>query len=195
VPYYVFGVEPNVFFKEQLKLIPPGKILLAAEGEGRNGVYAALQGWMVSAFDISEEGYSKAMKLAAEKNVVINYQLGDLPSLHFEPESFDALALIYAHFSADVKSYYHQQLIKYLKPGGVVIFEAFSKQHLPYQSRNPQVGGPKDIAMLFSIDELRRDFPDFHISYLAEEVVRLEEGPRHSGEGSVVRFVGKKKSA
>ena len=64
---YAYGENPNVYFKEQLDKLKPGKILLPAEGEGRNAVYAAKQGWEVMAFDLSSEGKNKAEKLAAKK--------------------------------------------------------------------------------------------------------------------------------
>ena len=65
---YVYGTEPNQFFKEQLqKIIPAGKLLLPGEGEGRNAVYAAKLGWMVDAFDQSSVARTKALNLAKEK--------------------------------------------------------------------------------------------------------------------------------
>ena len=91
---YAYGKDPNVFFKEQLDLLPPGKILLSAEGEGRNAVYAAEKGWQASAYDWSENACRKAIQLAEEKKVSIDYQICSLTDLSFEPESFDAIALI-----------------------------------------------------------------------------------------------------
>ena len=49
---FAYGEEPNQYLKEQLEKLAVGKILFAAEGEGRNGVYAAKLGWNVFAFDI-----------------------------------------------------------------------------------------------------------------------------------------------
>jgi hypothetical protein len=66
---YVYGKEPNGFLKEFIDNHPPGKILLPAEGEGRNAVYAASKGWEVTAFDFSEEGKKKALKLALKKPI------------------------------------------------------------------------------------------------------------------------------
>jgi hypothetical protein len=67
-----------------------------------------------------------------------------LQTLNYGIEEFDAIALIYAHFSADTKSSYHKTLDKYLRKNGIVIFEAFGKKHIDYISRNEKVGGPKD---------------------------------------------------
>ncbi|GEO11301.1 class I SAM-dependent methyltransferase [Segetibacter aerophilus] len=190
---FAYGEEPNNYFKEQLEKLKPGAILFPAEGEGRNAVFAARLGWKVSAFDISVEGRSKALKLAEANEVTIDYQVGELKALQFSADQFDAIALIYAHFPADVKSYYHKALDKYLRKNGTVIFEAFSKKHLEYIERNEKVGGPKDLGMLFSIDELKADFENYEIVELVEKEIELSEGVFHNGQGSVIRFVGRKK--
>jgi len=92
-PEYAYGETPNEFMKEQLKLLPTGSILFPAEGEGRNAVYAAQQDWDVVCFDISEEGRKKALCLAQDKEVQIDYRLGSLETISRE-ERFDAVALI-----------------------------------------------------------------------------------------------------
>ena len=191
---YAYGKAPNVFFAEQLQQLPPGRILLPADGEGRNSVYAATLGWEVVAFDISSEGKVKAEQLAKEKNVRIEYLVGDLERLDLAPQSFDAMALIYAHFPPPIKSKYHQLLQKYLKPNAMVILEAFSKTHLPYRMENPKVGGPNKLEMLFSGEEVKVDFDGFEIQLLADTEVDLQEGNYHIGKGKVIRFVGAKKS-
>ena len=147
---FAYGEAPNNYLKEQLTKIPAGTILFPAEGEGRNAVFAARLGWKVSAFDISTEGKSKAIKLAEKNNVTIDYKVGDLETLDFEPEKFDAIALIYAHFPANIKSLYHRTFDKYLKINGLIIFESFSKKHIDYVTANEKVGGPKDVKSLFS---------------------------------------------
>lgn len=189
---FAYGEEPNLFLKEQLSKLPVGKILFPAEGEGRNAVYAVKLGWTVSAFDISEEGKIKAMQLAEKNKVTIDYIVGDLQILDFEEEQFDAIALVFAHFPANLKSPYHRTLGKYLKKGGTIILEAFSKKHIDYVTANEKVGGPKDIDSLFSADEIKADFPGYEILELTEKEVELHEGLFHNGTGSVIRFVGRK---
>ncbi len=189
---FAYGTDPNNYLKEQLAPLKPGKILFPAEGEGRNAVFAATQGWQVSAFDISSNGRNKALQLAEQLQTTIDYKVGELSTLNYQPEQFDAIALIYAHFPADIKSSIHQMLNQYLRKGGFIIFEAFSKSHLEYIARNEKVGGPKDIESLFSIDEIKTDFPDYKIIELAETEIELNEGLFHNGTGSVIRFVGQK---
>ena len=189
---FVYGEEPNNFLRDQLQKLKPGKILFPAEGEGRNAVFAATKGWDVYAFDISSVGKHKAEELAKKNNVKIKYEVGGLQSLNYKPESFDVIALIYAHFPAEIKSEYHKTLGNYLKKGGIIIFEAFSKKHLEYISRNESVGGPREIEMLFSKEEIQSDFNNFEIIELDEKVIQLNEGSFHNGEGSVIRFIGRK---
>jgi SAM-dependent methyltransferase len=192
-PEYAYGEAPNEYLREKLDQLTPGKILFAAEGEGRNAVYAAQIGWNVIAFDISEEGRQKAIKLAEKNKVSIDYQVGRLDELSFSKDEFDAIALIYAHFPAKIKSVLHRSLATLVRPGGIIIFEAFSKNHLEYIKKNPNVGGPKEIDMLFSTDEIRSDFAGFEIMELTESVIELKEGLYHNGTGSVIRFMGRKK--
>ena len=111
---FAYGEAPNHYLKEQLIKLPVGSILFPAEGEGRNAVFAATSGWQVSAFDISQEGKNKALKLADKNQVSIDYQVGALDVLNYEPEQFDAIALIYAHFPANIKSAYHKKLDHFL---------------------------------------------------------------------------------
>lgn len=189
---YVYGEAPNDFFKEQLDQMETGKILLPADGEGRNGVYAAQKGWDVTAFDISHSGKEKADQLAHKKGVTIDYNVGPLEVHDYEKESFDVIALIFAHFPPHLKPDYHKKFVDLLKPGGVLVFEAFSKDHLAYSAKNPKVGGPKNEDILYNIDELKNYFGTLKKHTMTQREIELSEGEYHQGVGSVVRFVGEK---
>ena len=189
---WAYGEEPNEYFKHQLLKLNPGRILLPAEGEGRNAIFAAKLGWEVFAFDLSKEGKAKAEKLALRNEVQIDYLVGEFSEIVYAENQFDVIGLIYAHFPAHLKSAYHKKLDLYLKPGGFIIFEAFSKSHLEYRNINERDGGPKDIHMLFSVDELKADFSNYNILELEEKGIDLKEGLYHNGRSSVIRFVGKK---
>ncbi len=186
---YAYGEAPNDYFAAKLtQLAQNGIVLLAAEGEGRNAVFAARQGWEVQAFDMSEAGRKKALLLAQKFDVSIDYEVSKADDVRVVPGSVDVLGLIYAHFPAVSKQELNHRLGQCVKPGGYVIFEAFSKN----QPGNPS-GGPKDMAMLFSTDEVASAFPDFEPLELSEEVVQLQEGTYHNGPGSVIRFFGRRR--
>ncbi|WP_276499459.1 class I SAM-dependent methyltransferase [Pontibacter litorisediminis] len=185
----VYGAEPNEFFREQLQFLRPGKLLLPAEGEGRNAVYAALKGWQVTAFDFSEAGRKKAMALAKQRGVPLNYQVTDAAQFSCEPESQVAVALIYAHFPPALRQQLHQKVINWLTPGGTVILEAFHPYQLSYSS-----GGPKDERMLYTAEVLQDDFKLLDIKLLQELDIHLHEGPYHSGAGYITRMVAQKRT-
>lgn len=184
---YAYGKEPNQFLKENLQFIPRGKILFVAEGEGRNAIFAAQNGFEVSAFDYSESGQKKALRLASENNVEISYVVSDVLELSYNENSFDAIVLIFAHFPSGFRKEAHLKLLTYLKPNGTILFEAFSKEQLNYAS-----GGPKDSSMLFSGEEVKSEFEGVKFDFLKTEIALFNEGPHHQGEGSVIRFVGTK---
>jgi ubiquinone/menaquinone biosynthesis C-methylase UbiE len=184
---YVYGVNPNTFFESQILNLKPGKILLPAEGEGRNAVFAAILSWKVFAFDFSEEAQKKALKLAERNKVSIEYALATFDNIEYQAESFDCLALIYAHQPSEKRKIYHQKLLSYLKPGGTIILEAFSKKQI-----NNNTGGPKDLDMLYNLQEIEEDFCEITAYDIKEENIFLEEGLLHSGIASIVRMIGTK---
>ena len=114
-------------------------------------------------------------------------------NFHYDQEQFDVIGLTYAHFTTESISTVHQKLIQYLSKGGVVIFEAFSKQHVAYNSKDKGAGGPKNPDMLFALEDIATDFKDFDIIELCEKVIDLKEGAFHNGKAAVIRFTGIKK--
>lgn len=186
-PEYIYGEKPNAFFAEQLVPLKPGKLLLPCEGEGRNAVYAAELGWEVQAFDQSEAGYTKAMHLAEQKGLSIQYQIGDWLEISYPLASFDAIALVFAHLPEPLRRAGHQHLLPFLKPGGLLILEGFNKNQIQFNS-----GGPRDPKMLFAPAELQEDFAELDIAMLEEKEVGLDEGAYHQGQAAVIRLVGRK---
>lgn len=182
---YVYGTSPNIFYREKLEFVPPGKILFPAEGEGRNAVYAAKSGWNVTAFDLSTEGKKKAELLAGLDNVKIDYTIDNFESITYPLNHFDCIVLIFAHMNPVKRSEYHQKLMSFLKPGGLLILEGFSKNQI-----NNNSGGPRDIDMLFSREELQYDFGSFSELTITETDYYLNEGPFHQGFASVIRTLG-----
>jgi 2-polyprenyl-3-methyl-5-hydroxy-6-metoxy-1,4-benzoquinol methylase len=184
---YVYGKEPNSFFKQQLAGLPAGKILLPGEGEGRNAVFAAKAGWTVDVIDQSETGQSKALLLAQENGVAINYIVSGIDDLHLKELEYDAVGLLYLHFNYEEREGIHKKFLKALKPGGTLIFEAFAKEQIKNTS-----GGPKDVDLLYSLEDIIEDFIDFDITVFTKETIALDEGNGHQGNAVVIRFSGKK---
>ncbi|MCK9271265.1 MAG: class I SAM-dependent methyltransferase [Bacteroidales bacterium] len=185
---FYYGEHPNVFFAEQLRQFKkPGKILLPAEGTGRNAIYAAELGWQVDAFDASRVARQIALEFAQRRGVSIDYTTADLKDFDPEPEQYDVAAAIYVHLPEALRKKFHQQLAKAIKPGGMVIIEAFDKEQLKRDS-----GGPPDVQLLYTTEILHSDFAGLlELKMLCRQQVHLTEG-RHLGNGEVVRYVGVK---
>lgn len=182
---FVYGKEPNEFFKKNLEKLSPGKILLPGEGEGRNAVFAARLGWNVDALDQSIVGKLKAEKLANEFGVKINYNICDLNDYQYEEDFYDAVAIIFVHFHLEHRARIHGKLVKSLKKNGILILEMYNKEQLGKKS-----GGPQDYDMLYSNIDIERDFNSLKTILLKNEITFLNEGSKHSGEASVIRFIG-----
>jgi SAM-dependent methyltransferase len=184
---FVYGETPNVFFAETLGTLKQGAIILPCDGEGRNAVHAAREGWEVNAFDLSDAGMAKANHLALKYGVAINFQLKDAATAIYFSESVDVVALIYAHLPPLVRKKLHRNVIKWLKPGGKIILEAFCPDQL-----NNQSGGPKDIEMLYTKEMLEDDFHGMSIEVLAYQLIQLKEGKFHEGPADVIRMIATK---
>lgn len=184
---FIYGTEPNVYFREKLDRLPPGKILLPGEGEGRNAVYAARKGWIVDCFDISKVARDKALELAKEYGVSINYEVSDVHDFNWTSELYDAVGLTFVHNTPEIRELMHYRAATSLKSGGAMILEAFHKDQLNYDS-----GGPRSDEMLYDLDELKRDFKNLEVEEIERREVDLDEGRFHKGEAVVVRLFARK---
>ena len=187
-PGYSYGTEPNVFFKSTIDSLHPGRIFIPGAGEGRDVVYAATKGWEVYCADLSEAGKMKALKLAAENNVRIQYDVKSIDDVQYAEDYFDVVASIYFHLPEKTRKSFCSHSIKWLKPGGLFISELFTPQQLQNTS-----GGPKDVALLVTAEQMAKDLQELEIIKNEETEVILNEGKYHRGKANVVRFIGKKK--
>lgn len=185
---YKYGTAPNAFMAEQAMRLPRCcEVLVPGDGEGRNGVWLAEQGHHVTAMDSSRVGLHKAKTLANERHVALQTVLADLNEWTPPPSSADALVLIYLHLPPGLRSAAHTRLAQALRPQGLLILESFHPLQLNHQS-----GGPKDVAMLYTLDLLRQDFPDFKELLAFEGETLLDEGPGHQGLAHVTRWVAQR---
>lgn len=184
-PGFAYGTEPNAFLASQSQHLRPGaKALVVGDGEGRNGVWLAQQGLRVTSVDYAQAGLDKARALAAERGVSLDTRLADLTQWDWPRGAYDVVVAIYVHFAPELRPQAHTAMLQALKPGGVLILEAFHKDQMGYDS-----GGPPRRDMLYTADLLRQDFAEGQFALLEETVTRLDEGRYHVGEGAVVRAV------
>lgn len=179
---YIFGEEPNLFLAEQAHRIPAGGAVLSlAEGEGRNGVFLAERGYAVTGVDASAVGLEKARALARKRNVPLSTVVADLADYAIAPDSWDAVIWIFLHVPPELRRRLLARVIAGLRPGGVLIFEAYSPEQLKHGT-----GGPKDLERLVRLEELRAELVGLRL-VIAQQIERdVSEGAAHSGRASVV---------
>lgn len=184
---YYYGTEPNDFLAAQINQLS-GRVLSLAEGEGRNAVFMAERGLDVWAVDGSSIGLEKAQALAACRNVSFTTEVVDLN--HFTPaaQSIQGAISIFAHLPSAARRALHQRVEQALQPGGIFLLEGYSQAQLPRST-----GGPKNPDMLFSLEELLKDFTGSEM-LLGQEIDReVLEGRGHTGVASVVQLVMRKR--
>ena len=184
---WVYGQQPNLFFQAVLDGLPfRGKLLLPGEGDGRQAIYAAKQGWEVDVFDWSEVACAKTKQAAAEAGVRVHVTCAS--ALDFQPEGgYDFIASIFFHLPVDMRATVHQRMASWLKPGGMMLVEAFDQPQIHLQS-----GGPKDPTMLYSADLLVSDFQSLTTISVNQVETTIDEGIYHRGEAALVRYIGTK---
>lgn len=189
-PGYAYGSEPNDFLKTQSHYLPKGKVLCLAEGEGRNAVYLAQQGYEVTAIDQSEAGLQKAQTLAAEKGVTIETLVADLSDYQIQPDAWNGIVSISAHLPPALRKKVHRQVVDGLASGGVLILEAYTPKHIELDG----IGGPpKDqIDMFMTLEGLQSELSGLTFE-LGQEIEReVNEGKYHQGRGAVVEVIAVK---
>ena len=185
---YAYGTRPNRWLEAQAgHLRAGGRVLCLGEGEGRNAVWLAERGHAVEAIDGSAVGLAKAQALAARQGVTIATTVADLADFVPAPAAYDAVVLVYLHLPPALRAVVHARAAAALRPGGLLVLEAFTPAQLGFTS-----GGPRQADMLYTAELLRADFPGLAWEPLVEEELELDEGPLHQGRAAVVRALGRR---
>jgi len=182
---FIYGTEPNEFLVQESGRLPAGgSVLLPGDGEGRNGVWLAERGMTVLSVDGAASGTAKTLKLAAQRGVSLNAETADLTKWTWPEAAFDALVLMFLHLPPSLRRLVHAKAAAALKPGGVILLEAFRPAQLGRTS-----GGPKDVALLYTPQDLKEDFAVLDIRLLEEAMTHLKEGTLHDGAAATIRLI------
>ena len=184
---HLYGEAANGFLAEVARQIPVGPVLCLAEGEGRNAVHLALQGYPVTAVDQSEVGLAKAHRLAKARGVEVKTVIRDLQHYHITPGAWAGITAIFAHLPPMLRRKVHAEAALGLKPGGVFILEAYTPRQLAFDT-----GGPKAPELLMSLADLREELAG--LEFLIEREIEREviEGEGHTGHAAVVQILARR---
>ncbi|MBU3003137.1 class I SAM-dependent methyltransferase [Paraglaciecola arctica] len=185
---FAYGANPNDFLKQEYSRIPKqGRVLCLAEGEGRNAVFLAKQGYTVTAVDQSSVGLEKASKLAQENGVTISTVVADLNDYDLGNDCWDAIVSISAHVPPQLRLKLHKKVAVSLKKSGVFILEAYTE----HQLQTSGVGGPPaaNKELFMSLEALHAELNSLDFKIGRETVRHISEGKHHQGESAVVQVV------
>ena len=187
-PNYVFGEEPNAFLVSQAALLGKGHALALADGEGRNSVWLAQQGFTVDAFDFSAPAIVKAQALADKHQVQVNFSCCAWQNFDWKPAHYDLVAGIFFQFATpEERAELFEKIKQCLKPGGVLVIQGYGKNQLTYKT-----GGPDKLEHLYDEDLLRQAFAGFDVQVCETYETSITEGAGHSGMSALVGFVARK---
>lgn len=183
---YVYGTRPNAFVEAAAGrwLADEQEVLALGAGEGRNAAFLARRGHDVTALDYSAEGLRKTRRLAEQSDVSVDTILADVRE--WQPDrTWDAIVVTFLHLPPADRADLYELLRRCLRPGGVLIAEWFRPEQ---RTEGYTSGGPPDVEMMVTAEELREHFETGGIERLEAAEPMLDEG-MHEGPGATVRLV------
>jgi len=184
---YAYGKTPNKFLEDNYKVIPKGKILSLAEGEGRNAVFLAKQGYAVTAVDASQVGLEKAKKLAEEKGVSIEFIYADLADFDIGENCWDGIISIFCPLPSVLRIKLHKKVVAGLKANGVFLVEAYIPDQLKHGT-----GGGNSVDLMMTKESLSLELAGLKFTHLVELERDIVEGIYHTGLDAVVQAIASK---
>lgn len=180
---YFYGTKANEFLASNISLLKNHKKLLClGEGEGRNALFFAKNGFEVSAIDASNLGLEKLENRAKKEKLDIKTVCMDLNDW-IVLEKYDVIVVSYLHMFRNEREELFKKIENSLNSNGYFIGEFFSTKQLEFNS-----GGPKDLDLLYTIEDFENYF-NLCKKNITEEIVVLDEGIGHQGEACVIRVV------
>lgn len=188
VEEYIYGTQANDFLQAQISQLPEnGRLLCMGDGEGRNGVYLARQGFKVTSVDASQVGLDKAWALAQKYGVSLDLIHADLRDFDFKTDCWHGVVSIFCHLPQDLRLSLYPKIKQGLKSGGIYLNESYTPAQLRHNT-----GGPKDLTMLLTQTEVEQALSGFHYHCLQELERRVTEGSYHTGIAAVLQVVAEK---
>lgn len=144
-PGLVWGAGPNRFVAEELTALPPGRAIDLGTGEGRNAIWLAERGWLVTAVDFSAGGLARADRLAAERGISVNWVQADLLDWQPEPDGYDLVLIAYLHLPSAELTRVFRAAAAAVAPGGTLLAVGHDRENIARGH-----GGPQDPDRLYT---------------------------------------------
>lgn len=186
---YLFGTAPNKFLASQAGHFGPGMTVLSvADGEGRNAVWLAEQGCIVTAAEISPVALKKGAKLARVRQVTITQVEVDVLAWDWPDAAYDAVIGIFIQFAPpDERTRQLEGMKQAVKAGGLLLLQGYTPRQLELRT-----GGPSALENLYTAELLQAFFADWEIMLLREHEDVIAEGSAHAGRSALIDLVARK---
>jgi SAM-dependent methyltransferase len=186
---FLFGTEPNAWLREHAGSLPSrGRILSVADGEGRNSVWLAQQGFQVDAFDLADRAVEKAKAFAQRQGILVNFVVADVDGFAWPEAAYDGVVAIFVQFAdPDIRARLFERIVRSLKPGGVLILQGYTPKQLDYRT-----GGPSILSHLYTRELLESAFSGLSIIELRDYEAEVREGHGHSGCSALIGLVARR---
>jgi SAM-dependent methyltransferase len=122
-------------------------------GQGRNALFLAEKGWRVTGFDISEEGVKQALTAAEKNELKIAATVAPAQEFDWGTAKWDLIVVTYFPFLRQMMP----KIRESLKPGGLVVVEAYHADMAKERPRGPSPG------VTFASNELLKVFEGFRV--------------------------------
>src|SRR5208337_2057474 len=184
-----FGEEPNAFLRAQAHRMRHGSsVLCVADGEGRNSVWLAEQGFQVTAFDFAPNAVAKAKRLAQRRNVSVAHELGDAYTWPWTAKRYDALVAVFIQFlPPDSRGSVFAGMKSAVEPGGLFLLEGFRPEQVDHGT-----GGPPRREHMYTREWLETMFSGWEILVLKDYEAMIQEGKAHNGISALIDLVARK---
>jgi SAM-dependent methyltransferase len=185
---FLFGEEPNAFLRAQAhRLRPASSVLCVADGEGRNSVWLAEQGFVVTAFDFAPNGVAKARRLAQQRGVSVNYQVADLYDWRWETR-YDAVVAVFIQFVPPERwDEVFAGMKSAVEPGGLLLLEGYRPEQVDYRT-----GGPPRREHLYTRESLEQQFSGWEVLLLNSYDAVIREGQGHNGMSALIDLIARR---
>lgn len=187
-PGYLFGQAPAAFLTDNPWLVMPGgRALSVADGEGRNAVHLARMGMQASAFDLSPTAVARAEALAAREGVALDTKVCGWDDWDWS-QTFDLVLGVFIQFATpDWRPRQFADLARAVAPGGRLVLHGYTPEQVALGT-----GGPRDPAQMWTPNLLTAAFSGWRIERLATYEPDVQEGRGHSGRSALIDFVARK---
>ena len=174
----VWSRGPNARLVEEVEALPPGRALDAGCGEGRNALWLASRGWVVTGIDFSTVAIDKARARSTAEGLEVDWQVADLAEATLDQAAYDLVIALYLHTSPAERERWLRALAAATAPGGTFLY-------LGHDPRNIEAGrgGPQDPAVLPDAATIAGALVGFDVERAIVVERAVDDDPGHGRPG------------